>query len=74
MRSDAYGLPVSTADPEALAFYDRAVHALLSWHADALSLFRAAVDKWRREKQMSLLERLVLFDHDRRRRFWSFRF
>jgi tetratricopeptide (TPR) repeat protein len=45
MRTDAYGLPVSTADPEALALYDRAVHALLSWHADALSLFRAAAER-----------------------------
>ena len=45
MRSDAYGLPVSTADPEALALYDRAVHALLSWHADALPLFRAAAER-----------------------------
>jgi tetratricopeptide (TPR) repeat protein len=45
MRSDAYGLPVSTADPEALALYDRAVHALLSWHADALPLFRAATER-----------------------------
>jgi hypothetical protein len=45
MRTDAYGLPVSTADPEALALYDRAVHALLSWHADALPLFRAAVER-----------------------------
>jgi tetratricopeptide (TPR) repeat protein len=45
MRTDAYGLPVSTADPEALALYDRAVHALLSWHADALPLFRAAAER-----------------------------
>ena len=45
MRTDAYGLPVSTADPEALALYDRAVHALLSWHADALPLFRAATER-----------------------------
>ncbi|HZI78558.1 MAG TPA: hypothetical protein VFD69_03555, partial [Vicinamibacterales bacterium] len=45
MRTDAYGLPVSTTDPEALALYDRAVHALLSWHADALPLFRAAVER-----------------------------
>jgi tetratricopeptide (TPR) repeat protein len=45
MRTDAYGLPVSTADPEALALYDRAVHALLSWRADALSLFRAAAER-----------------------------
>ena len=45
MRTDAYGLPVSTADPEALALYDRAVHALLSWHADARPLFRAAGER-----------------------------
>jgi tetratricopeptide (TPR) repeat protein len=45
MRSDAYGLSVSTDDPEALALYDRAVHALLSWHADALPLFRAAAGR-----------------------------
>jgi tetratricopeptide (TPR) repeat protein len=45
MRADAYGLSVSTADPEALALYDRAVHALLSWHADALPLFRAAAER-----------------------------
>jgi tetratricopeptide (TPR) repeat protein len=45
MHTDAYGLPVSTADPEALALYDRAVHALLSWHADALPLFRAASER-----------------------------
>jgi tetratricopeptide (TPR) repeat protein len=42
MPADEYGLPLSTAEPEALALYDRAVHALLSWHADALPLFRAA--------------------------------
>src|SRR4051812_12442711 len=45
MRTDAYGLAVSTADAEALALYDRAVHALLSWHADALTLFRAAAER-----------------------------
>jgi tetratricopeptide (TPR) repeat protein len=45
MRADAYGLSVSTADAEALALYDRAVHALLSWHADALPLFRAAAQR-----------------------------
>ena len=42
MPTDAYGLPVSTADPEALALYDRAVRALQAWQADALTLFRAA--------------------------------
>jgi tetratricopeptide (TPR) repeat protein len=45
MPNDAYDLPVSTTDPEALALYDRAVRALLSWQADALSLFRAAADR-----------------------------
>jgi tetratricopeptide (TPR) repeat protein len=45
MRTDAYGLTVSTADPDALGLYDRAVHALLSWHADALPLFRAAAER-----------------------------
>jgi tetratricopeptide (TPR) repeat protein len=45
MRQDAYGLSVSTADSDALALYDRAVHALLSWHAEALPLFRAAAER-----------------------------
>jgi tetratricopeptide (TPR) repeat protein len=45
MPNDAYGLPVSTTDPEALALYDRAVRALQGWQADALSLFRAAADR-----------------------------
>jgi len=45
MPSDAYGLPVSTADPEALALYDRAVRGLQAWQADALSLFRAAAER-----------------------------
>ena len=45
MRADAYGLSVSTASSEALALYDRAVHALLAWQADALALFRAAAER-----------------------------
>jgi len=45
MPNDAYDLPVSTTDPDALALYDRAVRALLGWQADALSLFRAAADR-----------------------------
>jgi tetratricopeptide (TPR) repeat protein len=45
MANDAYGLPVSTGDPEALALYDRAVRALQAWQADALSLFRAAGER-----------------------------
>lgn len=45
MRHDAYGLPVTTSDPEALALYDRAVHALLGWEATALDLFRAAAGR-----------------------------
>ena len=42
LRRDAYGLPVTTASPDALGTYDRAVHALLGWQADTLDLFRAA--------------------------------
>jgi len=45
MSDDAYGLPVSTADPEALALYDRAVRSLQAWQADALELFRAAAER-----------------------------
>ena len=45
MPTDRYGLPVSTADPAALALYDRAVYALQAWQADALSLFRAAAER-----------------------------
>src|SRR5207245_11383887 len=45
MSDDAYGLPVSTADPEALALYDRAVRSLPAWQADALELFRAAAER-----------------------------
>jgi len=45
MPTDAYGLPVSTADPEACALYDRAVRGLQAWQADALALFRAATDR-----------------------------
>jgi tetratricopeptide (TPR) repeat protein len=45
MPNDAYGLPVSTADPEALALYDRAVRALQAWQADALDLFRGATER-----------------------------
>src|SRR5215470_14294377 len=45
MPNDAYDLPVSTTDPDALALYDRAVRALLGWQADALTLFRAAADR-----------------------------
>jgi tetratricopeptide (TPR) repeat protein len=45
MPNDAYGLPVCTADPEALALYDRAVRSLLGYKADALDLFRAAAER-----------------------------
>jgi tetratricopeptide (TPR) repeat protein len=45
MPSDAYGLPVTTTDSQALALYDRAVRALLAWQADALALFRAAAER-----------------------------
>jgi tetratricopeptide (TPR) repeat protein len=45
MPADAYGLPVSTTDPEALTLYDRAVEAMLAWQAEALPLFRAAAER-----------------------------
>src|SRR6267143_2014874 len=45
MPDDAFGLPVSTADREALALYDRAVRSLQAWQADALPLFRAATER-----------------------------
>ncbi|HEX5816675.1 MAG TPA: hypothetical protein VF010_15190 [Methylomirabilota bacterium] len=45
MRADAYGLAVATTDPDALALYDRAVEAMLAWHAEALPLFRAATER-----------------------------
>ncbi|HEU5324176.1 MAG TPA: hypothetical protein VFX28_25470 [Methylomirabilota bacterium] len=45
MRSDAYGLTVTTESPDALAAYDGAVKALLSWEADALSRFRVAAER-----------------------------
>jgi tetratricopeptide (TPR) repeat protein len=51
MPNDAYGLPVSTTDSEALALYDRAVRALQAWQADALALFRAAAE---RDPQLAL--------------------
>src|SRR5207253_6125354 len=45
LPTDAYGLPVSTADREAQALYDRAVRSLQAWQADALPLFRAATER-----------------------------
>jgi tetratricopeptide (TPR) repeat protein len=45
MPTDAYGLPLSTTDTEALTLYDRAVRALQGWQADALPLFRAATER-----------------------------
>ena len=41
---DRYDLPVTAASPTALEAYDRAVHGLLGWDAQALPLFRAAID------------------------------
>ena len=41
---DRYDLPVTAASPAALEAYDRAVHGLLGWDAQALSLFRAATE------------------------------
>jgi len=40
--SDLYGLPVTTASPDALDTYDRGARALLGWEAGALDLFSAA--------------------------------
>jgi tetratricopeptide (TPR) repeat protein len=45
MPTDAFGLPVTTADPRALELYDRAVRAHQGWRADALSLFNAATER-----------------------------
>jgi tetratricopeptide (TPR) repeat protein len=42
MPTDRYGLPVTTASPDALAAYDRAAHGLLAWKAETLDAFRAA--------------------------------
>ena len=42
MPSDRYGLPVTTASPQALEAYDRGVEAALGWKANALDLFREA--------------------------------
>ena len=42
MPSDRYGLPVTTAAPQALEAYDRGVEAALGWKANALDLFREA--------------------------------
>jgi tetratricopeptide (TPR) repeat protein len=41
---DRYDLPVSAVSPAALHAYDRAVHGLLGWDAQALSLFRMATE------------------------------
>ena len=43
MRRDAYGLPVSTDAVAAVEAYDHAVDGLLSWDAQALERFRAAI-------------------------------
>ena len=41
---DRYGLPVTAASAAALDTYDRAVHGLFGWDAQALPLFRAATE------------------------------
>lgn len=41
---DAYGLPVSTDVPAAVAHYDRGVRALLAFDADPMACFRAALE------------------------------
>jgi tetratricopeptide (TPR) repeat protein len=43
MRTDAYGLPVTTGSAEALDQYDRGARGLLSWDAAALDCFTAAL-------------------------------
>jgi tetratricopeptide (TPR) repeat protein len=43
MRTDAYGLPVTTVSADALDLYDRGARGLLSWDAAALDLFTAAL-------------------------------
>jgi tetratricopeptide (TPR) repeat protein len=43
MRADAYGLPVSTGMPAALARYDEGVRGLLDWSRSAVEAFRDAV-------------------------------
>jgi len=45
MASDAYGLPVTSGSPDALAAYDRAARGLLAWKADTLDLFQRAVER-----------------------------
>ena len=42
MPNDRYGLPVTTASPQALEAYDRGVEAALGWKANALDLFHEA--------------------------------
>ncbi|MFQ5520580.1 MAG: hypothetical protein ACE5FK_04215 [Candidatus Methylomirabilia bacterium] len=44
MRSDIYGLPVTTTSGEALDAYDQAVSASLAWEGHALDRFRAAAE------------------------------
>lgn len=41
MKTDAYGLPVSTASTSALEAYDRAARGLLGWDGRVVELFRA---------------------------------
>ena len=43
MRRDAFGLPVSTDAVATVEAYDHAVDGLLSWDAQALERFRAAI-------------------------------
>ena len=43
MRFDDYDLPVSTSSAKALASYDRAVDALISWKESAAGLFQSAI-------------------------------
>jgi tetratricopeptide (TPR) repeat protein len=43
MRTDRYGLPVTTPSSVALETYDRGVRGLLGWEADALDTFNRAI-------------------------------
>jgi len=43
MPSDRFALPVTTASPNALEAYDRAVHGLLGWDGATLDMFNRAL-------------------------------
>jgi tetratricopeptide (TPR) repeat protein len=45
VKTDAYGLPVTTESADALAAYDEAVDAALGWKASALENFQRATER-----------------------------